>query len=214
MRSRYPALSQVASRCSLDEWRNPYSQDPITWEGAWKPGQPNGGALENCIRTEDRLWADRSCAERYCALCYFPTQMNLTMRGLCKSETNQMEGYFDTIYFIRDFYNGKPEWRGLGKSHIYYESMEQIWKIESLYDKNRYAYFQPQDSNPYLFYPTGRGNWKVNSGICRLTNSEPRRLSLTNCNYQSRTNLSTNDNLIFLGVLGGGKTDFTCRLAY
>ena len=119
--------------------------------------------------------------------------MNLTMRGLCKSETNQMEGYFDTIYFIRDFYNGKPEWRGLGKSHIYYESMEQIWKIESLYDKNRYAYFQPQDSNPYLFYPTGRGNWKVNSGICRLTNNELRRLSLTNC------------------VLGGGKTDFTCR---
>merc|ERR550532_299711 len=42
-----------------DEWRNPYSQEPITWEGAWKPGQPNGGVLENCIRTEDRLWADR-----------------------------------------------------------------------------------------------------------------------------------------------------------
>ena len=177
--SSHHVLSQSNTE-SLDEWRNPYSQDPITWEGAWKPGQPNGGSLENCIRTEDRLWADRSCAERYCALCYFPTQMNLTMRGLCKSETNQMEGYFDTIYFIRDFTNGKPEWRGLGKSHIYYESMEQIWKIESLYDKNRYAYFQPQDSNPYLFYPTGRGNWKVNSGICRLTNSEPRRLSLTN----------------------------------
>ena len=119
--------------------------------------------------------------------------MNLTMRGLCKSETNQMEGYFDTIYFIRDFTNGKPEWRGLGKSHIYYESESEIWKIESLYDKNRYAYYEPQDSNPYLFYPTGRGNWKVNSGICRLTNSEPRRLSLTNC------------------VIGGGKTDFTCR---
>ena len=31
--------------------------------------------------------------------------MNLTMRGLCKSETNLMEGYFDTVYFVK----GRPE---------------------------------------------------------------------------------------------------------
>ena len=107
--------------------------------------------------------------------------MNLTMRGLCRSETNQMEGYFDTIYFIKGFLNGQPEWRGLGLSHIYYKPLEQGWVIESLYDKNRYAFYESSDTDPFQFYPTGRGAWKVNSGICRLSNGKKRRLSLTNC---------------------------------
>ena len=32
-------------------WMNPYSKEPMTFEGNWEPGNPNGGAAENCART-------------------------------------------------------------------------------------------------------------------------------------------------------------------
>ena len=175
-------------------WMNPYSKEPMTFEGNWEPGNPNGGAAENCARTYiDRKWQDKDCSERNCALCYFPYGMNLTMRGLCQSETNLMEGFFDTSYFVAGFNGGQPEWRGMGKSHVYYEKKYYKWKLGSFYDDDKYATFEADDTRSYTFYPTGRTNWKINSGICRMGGGEPRRLSLTNC------------------VLDGGKTDFTCR---
>ena len=179
--------------CNTDVWANPYTKEPMPFDGVWLQGEPNGGRLQNCIRAKDRVWGDVNCGDSLCALCHFPNGMNLTMRGLCSSETNQMEGYFDTVYFIKGFSNGQPEWRGLGKSKIYYNPKKQIWKVESLYDKNRYAMYESSDADAFQYYPTGRGTWKVNSGICRLANFAQRRLSLTNC------------------VRGDGKTDFTCR---
>ena len=86
---------------TIDVWANPYTKDPISYDGVWLEGQPNGARLENCIRARNRVWDDVSCEIGLCALCYFPDKMNLTMRGLCRSETNQMEGYFDNIYFIK-----------------------------------------------------------------------------------------------------------------
>ena len=44
-----------------------------------------------------------------------------------------MEGFFDTEYFIKDYINLKPHWRGLGKSHIFYQPKEKKWKLESFY---------------------------------------------------------------------------------
>jgi len=85
------------------------------------------------------------------------------------------------VYFVYDFLNGKPEWRGLGKSHIYFMPKKLQWKIESFYDDSKYATFAADDTRSYTFYPTGRTTWKINSGICRLSDGEERRLSLTNC---------------------------------
>ena len=111
-------------------WMNPYSKEPMTFEGNWEPGNPNGGAAENCARSYiDRKWQDKDCSERNCALCYFPYGMNLTMRGLCQSETNLMEGFFDTSYFVAGFNGGQPEWRGMGKSHIFYVKKYYQWKL-------------------------------------------------------------------------------------
>ncbi len=39
----------------------------------------------------DRRWENADCLDRQCALCHFPILMNLSMRGLCPSETK--EGY-------------------------------------------------------------------------------------------------------------------------
>ncbi len=39
----------------------------------------------------DRRWENADCLDRQCALCHFPIRMNLSMRGLCPSETK--EGY-------------------------------------------------------------------------------------------------------------------------
>ena len=101
----------------------------------WEDGSPNGQEAENCAKTNmDRKWKDAPCDERNCALCHFPSGMNITMRGLCGSETKIMEGFFDVSYFLKGFINLKPHWRGYGKSHIYFRPRRQVWRLESFYD--------------------------------------------------------------------------------
>ena len=102
----------------IDVWVNPYTGEQLTYD-AWLPGKPDGKRIQNCNRAISRKWNDCPCELPNCALCHFPNKMNLTMRGLCKSESNEMEGFFDTIYFLKGFQNGQPVWRGLGKSHIF-----------------------------------------------------------------------------------------------
>ena len=83
--------------------------------------------------------------------------MNLTIRGLCPSDTKLMEGNFDSEYFIDGFRNNKAHWRGLGKSHIYYKKEKKQWKLESFYDEDeKFAVLVADDSDPYAFYPLGR----------------------------------------------------------
>ena len=114
---------------------------------------------------------------KYCALCYFPTGMNLTMRGLCNSETNLMEGYFDTNYFFYAFLNEKPDWRGMGKSHIYYEPKEKTWTLASFYDERKYAYYEFDGSNPD--YPLGRQPKMVSKVHNNLLQAEQHGTSTT-----------------------------------
>ena len=141
-------------------------------------------------------------------------RMNLSIRGLCSSDTKVSEGYFDLFYFIQGdvlfglcscwcyqlvsifpgFISDNPRWRGHGKSHVYYRPRRQVWRLESLYDLERYAEFFADDSNPYDYFPTGRSIWKVNSGICQLKDNAEHKMSLTNCIY--------ND---------GSGYDFTCN---
>ena len=162
-------------------WVNPYTKEP-TAAGFWQVGQPAGGTAENCIRTYiDRKWDNKGCEEKNCALCHFPVRMNLSMRGLCASETKIMEGYFDMFYFLKGFINLKPHWRGLGKSHVYYRPRRQTWRLESYYDIARYAEFAAEDSNPYDYFPTGRSTWFVNQGICQLSGLQVYSMSLSNC---------------------------------
>ena len=176
-------------------WVNPYTKEPSAAK-FWEPGSPNGGAMENCAKTYlDRRWKDVDCVERFCAFCEFYERMNLTFRGLCKSETKLMEGYFDTMYFIHGFVNHMPHWRGLGKSHVYYIPNKLEWKLESLYDKYKYAEFFADSQNPYSFWPTGRTTWIVNSGICRLHHHHPHKMTLTNCidNKSGETSFTCTD---------------------
>ena len=87
-----------------DVWMNPYTKEPVE-ASFWESGQPNGGPIENCIRTyQSRKWQDTDCEMKNCAFCHFPTRMNLSMRGLCPAETKLMEGYFDLFYFISGFW--------------------------------------------------------------------------------------------------------------
>ena len=152
------------------DWVNPYTKETSTGS-LWQAGSPDGGNIENCIKTrQDRKWGDVDCVERNCALCHFPRRMNLTLRGLCGSETKIMEGFFDTLYFIKGYVKSKPHWRGYGKSHIYFRPRRGVWRLESYYDPVKYAEFFATDENPYDYWPTGRSRWQINSGICQLQN--------------------------------------------
>ncbi len=52
-------------------------------------------------------------------------------------DTNIMEGYFDTEYFVSGFRNQRPLWRGLGKSQIFFSPSTSTWRLESLYDSTK-----------------------------------------------------------------------------
>ena len=152
---------------------NPYTKEAVDISNLWEPGSPNGEAAENCAKTNlDRKWKDATCAERNCALCHFPGAMNVTLRGLCGSETKIMEGFFDISYFLKGFVNLKPHWRGYGKSHIYYDPKKGVWRLESFYDREKRAEFFANDENPYDYWPTGRSRWRINAGICQLKNKD------------------------------------------
>lgn len=169
-------------------WMDPITKNPLEFPGFWETGQPNGGTGENCIRTYiDRRWQDRSCDERYCAVCEFPEKMNLTMRGLCSSDTKLMEGFFDKGYFIYGFLNRKPHWRGEGKSHIFYQPDKKSWRLESFYATEKYAELDADDTLPTSFYPLGRKTWRINDGICQMDGGSERSMTLTTCFPQKFT---------------------------
>ena len=131
----------------------------------------------------ERRMQDKNCFENNCALCHFPTRMNLSIRGLCSSDTRVSEGFFDLFYFIQGFISDNPRWRGYGKSHVYFRPRRQVWRLESFYDTERYAEFFADSGNPYSYFPTGRSLWKVHSGICQLQDNAEHKMSLTNCIY-------------------------------
>jgi len=158
----------------------PYSL--LDFDGFWMSGQPDGGVGQNCARTYlDRRWQDQGCDESFCAVCEFPSRMNLTMRGLCGSDTKLMEGFFDTEYFIEGFNNLKPHWRGLGKSHIYFVPKKKVWRLESFYAVEKYADLAADDTDPNAYYPLGRLTWKVYDGICQMEGGLSKSFTLTTC---------------------------------
>ena len=108
------------------------------------------------------------------------------MRGLCSTGTIRtilvtlhntfspkdiklMEGFFDTEYFIEDYVNRKPHWRGLGKSHIYFMPKTKVWRLESFYATEKYADLPADDTDPYAFFPLGRLKWRIFDGICQMS---------------------------------------------
>lgn len=103
------------------------------------------------------IFIHKPCLGKFCNACSFKERMNLTIRGLCPSDTKLMEGNFDNEYFIDGFVQRKAHWRGLGKSHIYYERKKKLWKLESFYDEDeKFAVLVADDSDPSAFYPLGR----------------------------------------------------------
>ena len=80
-----------------------------------------------------------------------------------------MEGFFDTEYFIEDYVNRKPHWRGLGKSHIFFLPKTKVWRLESFYATEKYADLPADDTDPYAYYPLGRLKWRIFDGICQMS---------------------------------------------
>jgi hypothetical protein len=100
----------VTDQWEVGNWVNPYTKEHSD-AAFWEAGSPNGGEAKNCVRTYlDRRWRDVYCGKKDYALCYFPERMNQTFRG--GYETKKMEGYFDTLYFLKGFVNLKPHWPG------------------------------------------------------------------------------------------------------
>ena len=93
----------------------------------------------------------------------FPEPKNLFV------DIKLMEGFFDTEYFIEDYVNRKPHWRGLGKSHIFFLPKTKVWRLESFYATEKYADLPADDTDPYAYYPLGRLKWRIYDGICQMS---------------------------------------------
>ena len=111
----------------------------------------------------------------------FIFSVNIINICLLLSDVKLMEGFFDTEYFIEDYVNKKPHWRGLGKSHIFFLPKTKVWRLESFYATEKYAELPADDTDPYAFYPLGRLNWKIFDGICQMSAGASRSLTLTTC---------------------------------
>ena len=47
-------------------WVNPYTREPLAFDGFWASGQPSGGTAQNCATTHmDRRWKDDYCDSKY-----------------------------------------------------------------------------------------------------------------------------------------------------
>ena len=49
----------------------------------------------------DRKWNDEPCDQLNCALCHFPVRMNLSMRGLCISETKEILNFMINVNCVK-----------------------------------------------------------------------------------------------------------------
>ena len=93
----------------------------------WKPGQPNGGDLQECTvySTEDAKYSDIECSVKTCYVCVWKKEPLFSLRGLC----------FDTeidhqyVLIPQHKYDGNMFFFGFGNSNIIFSNEMRSWLI-------------------------------------------------------------------------------------
>lgn len=115
-------------------WKYIGTSTPISWEGSWRGGAPNGGIVENCLvmlyGDFAEKWSDIACLDTYyfCLGCEFETRVYLYLKGpaMCPSSP------FNYNYILDGERDNRPVIAGIMHSEIYWEERTHSWILHSL----------------------------------------------------------------------------------
>ena len=74
-------------------WFDSNTDELINMEKMWRPGQPNGGNLQECAlyHGEDGNYYDDQCSYKSCFVCSWDKRPVFTLRGLCTDSNIDMK---------------------------------------------------------------------------------------------------------------------------
>lgn len=114
-------------------WDHWDSGHPITFQGPWRGGGPNGGTVENCLvmlhGDFPGLWSDIACLDTYslCVACEFKEYTTMYLKGelLCKTSP------FNAEYLLHMDFIERPSLTGFLHSDIYWSNDTVSWVLAS-----------------------------------------------------------------------------------
>lgn len=114
------------------QWVYLSTRQPLSWQGNWRGGGPNGGSQENCMvmlyGEFPGSWSDIACLESYsfCVACVSTSPATIYLKGpvVCSYSP------FNRRYSLAPYIGGKPSLKGFYHSDIYFENGK--WMLKSL----------------------------------------------------------------------------------
>ena len=114
---------------------------------------------KKCVNGAGRSISPQDChIARACGICYLKPYTRIKLKGLCSDEElkEQKKEWFDTDYYIYGVRNGKPHFRGVRNSHIFFDSSVGVWKLQSFRQPHRHAHLSTVG-----LLPLGTHTWRT-----------------------------------------------------
>ena len=108
-------------------WFDSNTDELINMEKMWRPGQPNGGNLQECAlyHGEDGNYYDDQCSYKSCFVCSWDKRPVFTLRGLCINSNIDIE----YVMLPQYTYDGTIIFFGFEKTNIIFSQEMNSWLI-------------------------------------------------------------------------------------
>ena len=119
-----------------------------------------------------------ACSSKFpCGICELPQNKLLYLKGLCEDD---IQGLYDVQYYVHGLHDGLPHFRGLTKSHIYFNASAQRWHLQSLLDPDSYIITDVKFTDQI---PIGTHKWMVatENGLCKMRSGLVTELTFSQC---------------------------------
>ena len=159
------------------EWRHKYTSEEV--EPSTNFGTIAGGRMKNCgmLLPGVQGWQDWMCSlgtskgAPVLCVCEHPTQMYLTLRGLCPDSN------IDQFYVPRNKErSGSVILVGFVSTVIEYDKAKLLWKLSEYFDKTTAT-----SEAPLASFALGSHEWRIENDALECPKGEKRILKLTGC---------------------------------
>ena len=108
-------------------WFDSNTDELINMEKMWRPGQPNGGNLQECAlyHGEDGNYYDDQCSYKSCFVCSWDKRPVFTLRGLCTNSNIDVK----YVMLPQYTYDGTIIFFGFEKNNIIFSQEMNSWLI-------------------------------------------------------------------------------------
>ena len=144
------------------KWYDPYEMEPLLADNSVS-GLEALDENEQCAFTWGSSLETVDCSRLLaCGVCLLPRNNNrLRLKGLCKENTD-VEYEYDIDYYIYGQKNGKPHFRGLMNSEMYFDLETNRWRLQSMRKPHKFLIME--NKNPKVL-PIGTHNWEIGSDV-------------------------------------------------